>query len=188
MSKFDQKYKAILENMGIVQSQKYDNPALNASPNLKASMTNAPAAGRNTNLNSNLTPQQKADLSNQLVNILNTLPRNVSTDNTGNAVAVAFNKAKAAGSKALDVVGNMTVKDILNIAYHIGNTPNRINQSVIAGAKQAGTAVGDALRNMVKQKGVSDQEINQIINQIKQEQGQSKGPMSADRAAAGYED
>jgi hypothetical protein len=171
----------------------YNRVAATLNEDMSVAPTNTAYGSKNTSAVQNLTPQQKAAFSNDLVRILNTsIPKTVSTPNTGSAVASVFQKVKAAGSNALDVVGNMTVKDILGIAQNVVSAPSQVGQAALKNVAQAGAKTGqdivNVLTGLAKQKGASDQEINQILNQIKQEQGQSKGPMSADRAAAGYED
>jgi len=181
MSRFDEVYNKVAatlkEDMSVVST----NPAIGS---------------KNTSAVQNLTPQQKAALSNDLVNILNSkIPKNISTPNT-NPIANTFNKITAAGSKALDVVSNMTVKDILSIAQNVASAPAQVGQAALKNVAQAGVKTGQEIVNILtgiaKQKGASDQDIQKIVNQVEQERRYGKlptsgRPMSAGRAAAGYE-
>lgn len=194
MNKFDEAYNTILKAL---------EPLGEAMP------ADLAAAGyermpQNTNL-PQLPPEQQAEVSKAIADILNKLPKSATPGYSPAggpitnipAVASAIEKIKIAGTKALDVVGNLTVKEILGVAKNILTAPVQVQQAALKNLTQAGIKTGqdvaNILTNIAKQKGATEQEIAQILKSLPtkvttpQPTNLTKGPISADRAAAGYE-
>lgn len=171
MSKFDQICTRVVENMN-------NNPIRNMNTPQSGGMPADQAAAGYESMG--LDPQKKAAVSKAITTMLNSnIPKAVATPgfnssaNVNTTVASAINKVKSAGTKALDTIGNMTVKDILGIAKNVITTPIQIQQAALRNVAQAGVKTGqdvaNILMNVAKQKGASDQDIDQILREIEQE-------------------
>jgi len=185
MSKFDQMYKSIAEGMKVIPA-----PISNTNKPLTGGMPADLAAAGYERMPSNIamnqmSPEQQAEFSKALTDILNKAvpntvstpgfkPANNSSANLGTAVASVIPKIKAAGVKALDTVGNLTVKEILGVAKNVLTAPVQVQQAALRNLTQAGIKTGQDVANILmgiaKQKGASDQEIQKILNDIEQEQ------------------
>jgi hypothetical protein len=175
MSKFNRLYNTVVEGMRVVGVNPDGSEVQNntAAP-LNTQQTLQPSTD-------NLTPEQRAAVSKALVSILNSnIPKNVATPgfnnssaNMGAMAGSTVEKVKAAGTRALDTIGNMTVKDVLGVAKNVITAPMQAQQAAVRNIAQAGFKTGqdiaNILMNIAKQKGASEQDINQILNQIKQE-------------------
>ena len=152
--------------------------------------------GSNTQqTNTNLTPQQQVTVSDAISKLIRSIPKT----GTVSPATDLGRKIGMAGNKALQVIGQMPVKDVVEIIKNVIKAPVQAQQAVLSNLKQAGINtiedVTGILKNIAKQKGASDQEISQILSNFDKERKQFKqkypnitgSPMSADQAAAGYE-
>jgi len=183
MSKFNQTYKAIVEAMGVSEPKdinsvlkpipgsniRNSNSVLNPSKELtdwaNQSMKKAPAAGRNTPFN--IPPQQKASISKAILDAVGRV-NPAAAGSAGNAIQAI----KAAGTTALDAIGNMSVNDILGVAKTIAMKPTQTSAQLGAQAGQyiqKGQEVVNTLLQMAKERmkkdGISDPEADNIIKQ-----------------------